>query len=164
MLIPTIIMGVIALALTFYAYSRGEGEHIKGLQEASSLFISILPLLLFAFTVAGMANALISPESISKWVGPESGSKGIFIGSIAGALCPGGPFVSMPIAAALVRMGADVSTMVAFLTGWSLLAINRLPLEVGFMGWKLTAIRFASTFFMAPIAGYVAKIILKVLK
>jgi hypothetical protein len=47
--------------------------------------------------------------------------------------------------------------MVAFLTGWSLWAFGRLPMEVGILGWKLTLIRFASTFFFPPIAGWVAQ-------
>jgi len=46
--------------------------------------------------------------------------------------------------------------MVAFLTGWSLWAVSRLPLEVGILGWKFTLIRIASTFFFPPIAGLIA--------
>ena len=71
-------------------------------------------------------------------------------------LMPGGPFVSLPIAAGLLRVGAGVGTMVALLTGWSLIAFMRLPMEVGIMGWKFTLIRVACTFFFAPIAGWLA--------
>ena len=69
---------------------------------------------------------------------------------------PGGPFVSLPLAAGFLRVGAGVGTMVAFITGWSLLAFSRLPLEIGVLGWKFTLIRLACTFFFAPIAGLIA--------
>jgi len=69
---------------------------------------------------------------------------------------PGGPYVSLPIAAGLLRTGASIGTMVAFLTGWSLWAITRLPLEIGIMGWKFWLIRLACTFFFPPIAGLIA--------
>jgi hypothetical protein len=46
--------------------------------------------------------------------------------------------------------------MVAFMTGWSLLAVSRLPMEIGIIGWKFTLIRLASTFFFPPIAGMIA--------
>jgi len=46
--------------------------------------------------------------------------------------------------------------MVAFLTGWSLWAVTRLPLEMGLMGWKFTLIRLACVFFFPPIAGLIA--------
>lgn len=156
MLIPTIIMGVLAIVLTVISYTRGGGEHILGLKSAGNLLLQITPLLIFAFIVAGMAQQLIPTEMISKWVGAESGWRGIFIGSVVGGLLPGGPFVSMPIAAGLLRVGAGVGTMVALLTGWSLLAFTRLPLEVGIMGWKFTAIRLVCTFFFPPIAGFIA--------
>ena len=156
MLIPTIILGLIAIALLFIAYSRGGGEHILGLKSAGNMLIQIIPLLIFAFIIAGMIQVLIPHEMISRWIGAESGFRGLLIGSAMGGLAPGGPFVSMPIAAGFLRVGASVGTMVAFLTAWSLLAFSRLPLEVGILGWKFTLIRLACTFFFPPIAGLMA--------
>ena len=156
MLIPTIVMGVIALILFFIGYQKGGGEHILGLKTAGNLLIQIIPLLIFAFIVAGMVQVLVPHEMISRWVGTESGFRGVLIGTIIGSLAPGGPFISLPIAAGLLRAGASVGTMVAFLTGWSLWAVTRLPLEVGIMGWQFTLIRLACTFFFPPIAGLIA--------
>ncbi len=158
MLIPTIIMGVIAVALLIIAYQRGGGEHILGLKSAGNLLLEVMPLLIFAFIVAGIIPLLIPTEMISKWVGAESGLRGILIGSAMGGLTPGGPFVSLPIAAGLLRSGASIGTMVAFMTGWSLLAVSRLPMEVGLMGWKFAAIRLAATFFFPIIAGLIANL------
>ena len=109
-------------------------------------------------------QVLLPQEVIGRWVGAESGLRGLLIGSIAGGLAPGGPYVSLPIAAGLLKSGAGVGTMVAFLTGWSLLAFGRLPLEVGILGWKLTAIRFASTLIFAPIAGLIAHLLFRSVK
>ena len=158
MLIPTIIMGVLAIALLVTGYYRGEGQHISGVKSAVNMIVEILPLLVFAFIVAGMVQILLPQELMSKWVGAESGMRGILIGTVAGGFSPGGPFVSLPIAAGLIRSGASVGTMVAFLTGWSLWGINRLPMEVGILGWKFTLIRFATTFFFPPIAGLIANL------
>jgi len=156
MLIPTIIMGVIAIVLLFIAYQKGGGEHLIGLKYAGNLLIQIVPLLIFAFIIAGMIQVIIPQEMISKWVGMESGFRGILIGTVVGGLTPGGPFISLPIAAGLLRAGASIGTMVSFMTAWSLLAISRLPLEVGIIGWKFTLIRLACTFFFPPVAGLIA--------
>jgi len=158
MLIPTIIMGALAAILFFIGYSKGEGQHILGMKSALKMTIEILPLLAFAFIVAGMIQVLLPGQLISKWVGAESGVRGILIGTVAGGLSPGGPFVSLPVALGLLRAGASVGTMVAFLTGWSLWAFSRLPMEIGILGWKFTAIRLASTFFFPPIAGLIAQV------
>jgi uncharacterized membrane protein YraQ (UPF0718 family) len=159
MLIPTIVLGVLACVLLIIGYYQGEGAHIVGLKSAMNMTLEILPLLVFALIVAGMMQALLSEELVSKWVGAESGFKGILIGSVAGGLCPGGPFVSLPIAAGLLRSGASVGVMVAFLTGWSLWAISRLPMEFGILGWKLTMIRLVSTAIFPPLAGMIAQML-----
>lgn len=156
MLIPTIIMAVIALALLIIGYQRGGGEHLLGLKSGGILLLQILPLLIFAFIIAGMIPVLVPTEIISKWIGAESGIRGILIGTVVGGFMPGGPFVSLPIAAGLLRVGASVGTMVALLAAWSLWAVSRLPLEIGILGWQFTLIRLACTFFFPPIAGLIA--------
>jgi uncharacterized membrane protein YraQ (UPF0718 family) len=127
------------------------------MKSALTMTIEVLPLLIFAFIVAGMVQVLLPHELLAKWIGAESGMRGILIGTVAGGLSPGGPFVSLPIAAGLLRAGAGIGTMVAYLTAWSLWALARLPLEVGIMGWKFVLIRLASTFFFPPIAGFIAQ-------
>ncbi len=157
MLIPTIIMGLLALTLLLIGYFRGQEEHLTGLKSAWDMTLQILPMLICAFIVAGMLQGFLPQELVSRWVGAESGARGLLLGTLAGALTPGGPYVSLPIATGLLRAGASVGTMVAFLTGWSLWAVARLPLEIGVLGWRLTLIRFTSTFFFPPIAGWVAQ-------
>ena len=152
-------MGVIALVLLFVGYQKGGGEHILGLKSAGNILLQIAPLLIFAFIMAGMIQILIPQEMISKWVGAESGLRGLLIGTVVGGFTPGGPYVSLPIAAGLLRAGASIGTMVAFMTAWSLLAISRLPLEIGLLGWEFSLVRLACTFFFPPIAGLIANIL-----
>lgn len=158
MLIPTIIMAVLALILLAIGYSKGGGQHIRGLNSGLKMIVEIMPLLVFAFIVAGMVQILLPRELLSQWIGEESGLKGILIGTVAGGLTPGGPYVSLPVVAGLLKAGAGVGTMVAFLTAWSLWAVARLPMEIGILGWKFTVVRFACTFFFPPIAGYIAQL------
>ena len=156
MLIPTIVMGVLAITLIIIAYTRGGNEYIVGLKFGGNMLLQMIPLLIFALIVAGMIQVLLPRELISRLVGAESGIRGLLIGTALGGITPGGPFVTMPIAAGLLRAGAGLGTMVAFMTAWSLVAISRLPLEIGVMGWKFTLIRMACTFFFPPIAGFIA--------
>jgi uncharacterized membrane protein YraQ (UPF0718 family) len=156
MLIPTIIMGVIALILLIKGYRTGEGHHITGVKMSLKLLVEILPLLFFAFIIAGMAQVLVPKELIGKWIGDEAGIKGIVIGSLAGGLVPGGPFVILPLSAGLLRSGAGIGVMISFVTGWSVFSIARLPIEIGFLGWQFTFIRIATTFFFPVIAGLLA--------
>lgn len=157
MFISTLIMGMLTVIFIIIAYSKGQNLHIQGVKSGLNMALEVLPMLLFAFILAGIIQVLIPKELVSRWIGEESGLKGIFIGSLAGGLCPGGPYVSLPIAAGFLRSGASIATMVAFLTSWSLWAASRLPMEIGIMGWRFTLIRLACTFFFPPIAGLIAR-------
>ncbi|MDH7499992.1 MAG: permease [candidate division NC10 bacterium] len=159
MIIPTVVMAILAILLLLIGSSRGGGEHWAGLKWAVQLLIQILPLLVFAFIVAGMIQVLVPQELLSRWIGEKSGTRGIWIGTVAGGFSPGGPYVSLPIVAALLHSGASVGTLVAFLTGWSLWAVARIPMEVGILGWRFTLIRLGSTFFFPPIAGWIAQLL-----
>ncbi|MFH1776540.1 MAG: permease [Candidatus Omnitrophota bacterium] len=161
MFVPTIIMAVSAGVLLFIGYHKGDGQHISGMKSALTMTVQIMPLLICAFIVAGMVQVLIPHELLAKWVGTNSGMRGIFIGAIAGGLMPGGPYVSLPIAAVLLRSGASIGTMVAFLTGWSLWAVGRLPMEIGILGWRFTLVRIVSTCLFPPLAGIIAQVFFK---
>ena len=162
MLIPTIIMAVLAIVLFTISTIKGDGQNIEGLKIGYKLLLQVIPLLIFAFIVAGLVQTMLPKELLSKWVGAESGLRGIIIGSIAGGLTPGGPFVCMPIAAGLLQAGASMGTIVAFLTSWSLWAVVRIPMEIGILGWKFTLLRVASTFIFPPIAGVIANLLSKI--
>ena len=162
MFISTVIMGILAVVLVLIGYFKG--EHLSGLNHAVQMTIQILPLLIFAFIVAGMVKVLLPSEVISKWIGQESGIRGILIGTVAGAFTPGGPYVSMPLAAGLLKSGASIGIMTAYLTAWSLINISRLPLDIGILGLKFSIIRFISVIIFPPIAGLFAQVISKVIK
>ena len=59
MRIPTIIMGVLAIILLFIGYYKGQGQHISGMKSALSMTVQILPLLVLAFIVAGLATECV---------------------------------------------------------------------------------------------------------
>ena len=153
----TIAMGVILAALIGVALWRGGGALQKGLTFGGKTFLTTLPLLIMAFAIAGLVQILVPREVIVKWLGASAGFKGIMIATVAGAVTPGGPYVSFPIVASLYKSGASVGTVVAFVTAWSLWAVARFPLEIGLVGPKLAIARFLSTLIVPPLAGLFAQ-------
>ena len=162
MLVPTIVMAALAAILLAIAIHKGGGLHVQGLKIGLNLTWQVIPLLLCAFTVAGLVQVLVPREMIAQWVGTESGARGIFIGALVGGFAPGGPYVSLPIVAALLKAGAGTGTMV--LTAWSLWAFARLPMEVGILGWKFVVIRLISILIFPPIAGFIAVVVEKAMR
>tara|TARA_A100001037_G_C15102183_1_gene614549 strand:- start:747 stop:1274 length:528 start_codon:yes stop_codon:yes gene_type:complete len=159
MLTPTLIMGGIAGVLVLAGYYQGNNLHITGLQISAKMIVQMMPLLLLALVIAGMSQVFAAQQEafITKWLGPESGLRGIMLASVAGTLTPGGPVVTVPLLAGLLRSGSSIGVAVAYLTGWGAWSLARLPLEVAILGWKFTLIRVASVCLLPPIAGLIAQ-------
>lgn len=155
MLGPTIATAGVALVLLGVAYARG--VHDEGLRAAGRTFVSVLPLLAAVFVISGLVQVLVPREKVAAMLGDKAGLKGIMLGCVAGAVTPGGPYVSFPIVASLYNAGAGMGTVVAFVTAWSLWAVSRLPLELGLVGPRVTLARLLSTLIFPPLAGLIAR-------
>jgi len=154
-LIATIVM--IAFALALLGCAVNQGVHAEGLRSGFHSFLSILPLLVAVFTIAGLVEVLVPKEKVAALLGDQAGFRGILLGCAAGAITPGGPYVSFPLVATIYHSGAGIGTVVAFVTAWSLWAIARLPMEIGIVGPRVTLIRVLSTLIFPPLAGLIAR-------
>lgn len=146
----------VATALTAFAWHRDSSLALEGWRHGFSLFAKILPILILAFAISGLLQVMIPKENIVRWLGKESGWRGIWLGCALGAITPGGPYTSFPVVAALYQAGAGLGTLVAFMTAWSLWAIARLPIEAALISPKFMVFRLLSSLLFPPIAGAIA--------
>lgn len=122
------------------------------------LLIFLLPRMIGGMVLAGLVQAILPPELVAKWVGEESGFRGIVIAAAVGMLTPGGPMTSFPIVVAFYMSGADRGALVAYLTGWSLLGFQRtLVWELPLFGTEFTLYRIAAVVVLPLLAGYLAR-------
>jgi uncharacterized membrane protein YraQ (UPF0718 family) len=149
----------IALLSGYGCYAKGGSDTvIKGLKAAWAMMVLVGPRLLAAFILAGFVQVLLPKNLIIKWVGAESGMRGILIASSVGVITPGGPMVSFPLVAALFKLGAGYGPLVAYLTSWSVLSFFRMAVwEIPFMGLKFTALRFFVSLILPIVAGLSAQ-------
>lgn len=152
------LFGTVALLLSWIAYRKEPGFLWYGWKSGFSLLLKIFPILILAFGISGLVQTIVPKEVIARWLGKESGWKGIWLGCIVGAITPGGPYTSFPIVAALYQAGAGLGTLVAYVTAWSLWAIARLPIESALISPKFMIFRLLSSLFFPPIAGGIAHI------
>ena len=64
----------------------------------------------------------------------------------------------MPLAASLMRAGVGAGVLVTYLTSLATLSIIRVPLEIGFYGWRLMVLRVVASLFLPLIAGVLAQL------
>jgi uncharacterized membrane protein YraQ (UPF0718 family) len=150
-----VVLGVLCLV----AWRTGGTELVRsGLGGGAQMLVRYSLLLLVSFLAAGLAEVLVPREWVARALGEGTGLRGIVLGAGVGALMPAGPFVVMPVAAAMVRAGAGAGPVVAFLTGWALLAIHRLVAwELPLLGPRLAALRYGVSLALPVVAGLLAR-------
>lgn len=133
---------------------RGPEVFFEALRDEGDLMLRLVPVIAGAVLLAAFVQVLIPTEVVKRWLGAESGWKGVAIASVIGAFVPGGPMASFPLMMAVVGAGAHVAASVAFLTSWSVLAIQRLIVwEIPLMGGDFALVRFLSSVLLPAIAG-----------
>ncbi|MDQ7795097.1 MAG: hypothetical protein RDU89_11905 [bacterium] len=156
------LLALITVGLAVLAYLQGGWALAwSGLASGMATLRAAALLVLFAFAVGGLFRVLVPASAIKKWLGGEAGLRGVLLGMAAGALTPGGPYVFYPLALALYRAGAGMGTIMAYVSAKIVWDVARIPLELAFLGPRLTAIRWAVTLFVPPAAGLLGERILR---
>jgi uncharacterized membrane protein YraQ (UPF0718 family) len=155
----TIIMMAAALIMLIAVYWKAPEAAQNGLTATGSLILEITPRMIAAFTLAGLFQAIVPQDVIVRWMGHDSGMRGILIGMSLGGVTPGGPMTHFPVIASLFKMGVGVGPLVAYLTAWSLFGLQRLIMwEIPFLGPKVVAIRVAVSLVFPLIAGWLSQL------
>jgi len=137
---------------------KGGAVFAETLQKDLVLFLRIAPQIVGGMLVGGFISVLIPNDVVARWLGRESGFRGILIASVAGAVTPGGPIVSFPIVLALAGAGADIGALLAYLTAWATIGLNRIIVwEIPFMGFDFALLRFVVSIPLPFIAGYLVR-------
>ena len=156
-LLPFVFVAVMLAGLALYAQLRDRGAHAVAMTRGREQFRALAPRIPFALVAAECIGRLLPREHVAALLGADAGLTGILVGSVVGWLLPGGPMVAFPLAIALFRAGAEQAPLVALITAWSLLAINRtLLFEVPLMGPRFTLGRIAVSAPLPVLAGVLA--------
>src|SRR6476620_8302806 len=150
------------LILGFMAWQRGRVVLVSSVREGSMDFINIVPRIALGVIGSGYIAAVIPPEVITGWLGPDSGWFGVLTAVIAGAATPGGPVVGFSIGAVALKVGGGPPQVIAYVIAWALFAFQRLILwEIPFMPakfiWFRCAVSVPCPFLAAAIAMLIGK-------
>jgi uncharacterized membrane protein YraQ (UPF0718 family) len=153
-----IVLALIALVLVILAWKQGGIELAwEGVFSGGTILVSVIPLLIAAFLTAGLIQSMVSKDLVKRWLGSSSGWRGLLLACLGGALIPGGPYVYYPIAGALLNTGAGIGVLVAFILAKNLWSVSRIPMELALLGPELTISRYAITFIIPPLLGFLAE-------
>lgn len=153
-----ILYGVTILFL-IVSYFKDKGKTKMALIKAWKAFENILPEFLVVLILVGLMLAILEPEVISKLIGSESGWFGTIIAAVVGSLVLIPGFVAFPTADLLLRNGAGLVQIAAFVSTLMMVGVITLPVEIKYFGKKTSLLRngigFFFCFLVAIIVGMV---------
>jgi uncharacterized membrane protein YraQ (UPF0718 family) len=152
----------VLVAISVVLVWRRDGAH--GVTEILvgdlALFGGILPRVLAGCLLGAFITEILPHEKVSRSLGPESGLRGLLIGTAFGAILPGGPFTAYPVAAALLTVGADFGATIAMVVSWTLIGYGRaVAWELPILGTDFTIWRIALSVPIPILAGALGRIV-----
>lgn len=145
----TIILYVAAIGLLALSHWRSPAKTKKALKKAWKSFENILPQFLTVLLLIGMMLSVLDQETISRWLGADSGVLGMAIAAVVGSvtLIPG--FVAFPLAAALLEGGAGYGQITMFVTTLMMVGVVTLGVETQYFGRRVAVRRNVLAFLYA---------------
>ena len=157
-------MIVIAVLVAVSVVLVWRRDGVDGVTEILSndlwLFGGILPRVLAGCLLGAFIAEVLPHEKVSRSLGPNSGLKGLLIGTAFGAILPGGPFTVYPVAAALLTVGADFGAAIAMVVSWTLIGYGRaIVWELPILGTDFTLWRVVISLPLPILAGALGRFV-----
>jgi uncharacterized membrane protein YraQ (UPF0718 family) len=151
------IVAMLVLTLALMVVAVAKGELGAGLRSAGIQGFRFVPILVMVFLIMGLIEVILPQGMVERWLTDAAGWRGLAVAWFAGMLTPAGPVVSMPLAAGLLRAGVSASVLVTYLTSVATLALIRVPMELGFYGWRLATLRVLASLLLPFAAGIITR-------
>lgn len=118
----------------------------------------LFPRVCVALSIAALIWYLLPRDRVSELVGSESGLTGLVIAAAAGMVTPGGPSSAYALLAVLAVSGADRGALIAYITAWATLGLQRILIwDVPFLGAEFAFLRILVSLPLPIIAGLIAR-------
>ncbi|MDW7738844.1 MAG: permease [Bacillota bacterium] len=157
----TLVIYIILFILLALSLIKDRQKTGKAFKVAGKAFWKMAPGLLAIIGVVGLILGILPPETITRLVGAEAGFAATVTAALIGALTLIPALISFPLAASLLRSGATVTTIAAFITTLVMVGFVTAPLEIKALGRKFTLLRNSFSFLAALLIALIMGVVLK---
>ncbi|MGG5808782.1 hypothetical protein [Falsiroseomonas sp. CW058] len=154
-----ILVGVLTLASgSAVLLLRGAAAFRHALEVSGGLALTIAPSVVGGLLLSAALRQLVPPGALARWMGADSGLRGLLVATAAGMAMPGGPVAAFPVVLVLAQAGADRGALIAFVTAWSLNGFQRLIVwEWPILGHDFALLRLLCGLPLPLMAGLLAR-------
>ncbi len=154
-----LIIGGMTLAAALAVWLlRGEAAFWHALVATGDLLLTVAPSILGGLMLSAALRQLVPPGALARWMGEESGLRGLLVATAAGMAMPGGPVAAFPVVLVLAQAGADRGALIAFVLAWALNGFQRILVwEWPILGSDFAILRLLCGLPLPVVAGQLAR-------
>jgi len=153
------IYSILAVCLVLYFW-KSKQKTFKAFKIAVKGFMKMLPSLLTILGIVGLILGILTPEIISRLIGAEAGFLATGMAAILGAITLIPSLIAFPLAGSLLRSGATIMTISAFITSLVMVGVVTAPMEIKSLGKQFTLLRNGLSFLGALIIAAIMGVII----
>ena len=139
---------------------KSKQKTMKAFKIAKKALGKTAPSIIAVLGIVGLTLGTLTPEIISKLVGEEAGIIATITAAVIGAITLIPSLIAFPLAGSLLRSGATVMTISAFITTLVMVGIVTLPVEIKALGKKFAMLRNGLGFIAALIIAGIMGVLL----
>jgi len=150
---------ILTAGLLVFSLIKSKEKTLLALKKSYQKSKSILPRFLLVMSGFALIVTYISPELMNKYIGVQSGIKGIATALGIGSISIMSGFAAFPLCAALRTEGIPYYIIAAFSVSLMSVGVVTFPIEKKFLGTKVAIVRNALAFGVTIIVVLVMKIV-----
>lgn len=153
---------IIVIAITYISLFLFKKElAITSVKNSVYYIKEMLMIMPIIFVLTALLDTWVDKNTIMKYLGRESKSKGVFLSFILGSVSAGPIYAAFPICVMLHKKGASIRNIVIILSSWAVIKVPMLINEVKFLGGTFMFTRWILTIIAILIFSYISDKIIK---
>lgn len=117
--------------------------------------IELIKLVPPVFVLLGLMDIWVPKDKMMKFMGANSGFKGILLSFLLGSFAAGPLYAAFPVAAMLLRKGSTIKNVMIFTGAWASTKVPMLLIEIYSLGVKFTITRLIVEIIGIIIVAYI---------
>jgi uncharacterized membrane protein YraQ (UPF0718 family) len=143
---------VAAVDLLIWIFAPAQAAPV--IKNTGDYLIELMVIIIPVTVLMGLFEVWVPKQLIAKYLGHESGWKGILLAVLFGAAPTGPLYIAFPIAAMLLKNGASPLNIIILLNAWAAMKIPQLLVEANFLGPSFMLTRLALTMPVTILIGW----------
>ena len=156
----SLILLIISIVILCFNNALG----ISIFNNVKSIFFQMLGVLPPVMIILSLMDVWVPREYFLKYMGEESGIKGILIAFLISFFAAGPMYAAFPFTSVLLKKGVKFSNIIIFLNAWCVTKASTLLFELTALGYKFTLARLIINIPGIIIMGYLVDFLLKIKK